>query len=73
MPVRMRRIREDSCNICNECSGKRETCKNAFLSRPTPEVFAVDVYASVRQMACPIEALSRYSQKVNCYAFLLIE
>lgn len=63
----------DSCNICKECEASREKCKEPKLSRPTPEAMAVDVYATVREAGYPIEVLSEYTQKMNRYAFLMIE
>lgn len=63
----------DSCNICAECTGKKEICKQPKMARPTPEAMAVDVYATVRQMGYPIAVLSRHDQKMNRYAFLLID
>lgn len=63
----------DSCRICNECAGERETCKEPRLSRPSPEGMAVDVYATVRQFGYPAEVLPDYSQKMNRYAFLMVE
>lgn len=63
----------DSCNICAECSGRRETCKEPRLARPTPEAMAVDVYATVRPLGYPIEVLARHDQAMNRYAFLLID
>ena len=63
----------DSCNICPECTEKRELCKQPKMARPTPEALAMDVFATVRQLGYPIEVLSRYDQKMNRYAFLLIE
>jgi predicted metal-binding protein len=55
----------DSCNICGPCQPK--------LSRPTPESLGMDVYSTVRKVGYPIQVLSDYSQKMNRYAFLLIE
>ncbi len=63
----------DSCNICAECSGKREACKQPKMARPTPEAMAVDVYSTVRKLGYPIEVLSRYDKTMNRYAFLFIE
>ena len=63
----------DSCNICKECSGKREECKNPKSSRPEPEALGVDVYTTVRKVGYPVEVLSDYSQAMNRYSFLLIE
>jgi predicted metal-binding protein len=62
----------DSCGICTECSGERNTCQKPKLSRPTPEGMAVDVYTTVRQMGFPIRVCSDYSQEMNRYAFLMI-
>ncbi len=63
----------DSCNICAECSGTRQTCKQPKLARPTPDALAMDVYATVRPLGYPIEVLARYDQPMNRYAFLLID
>ncbi len=63
----------DSCNICKECGGAKEKCKEPRLSRPTPEAMTVDVYTTVRQVGYPIKVLSDYSQTMNRYAFMMIE
>ena len=63
----------DSCNICQDCPGIKEECKEQKLARPTPEAMCVDVYSTVRQAGYPIHVLSDYEQKMNRYAFLLIE
>jgi predicted metal-binding protein len=62
----------DSCCICAECSGERETCKVHKMARPSPESMAVDVFSTVRKVGFPIGVLSKYSQKMNRYAFLMI-
>ncbi len=63
----------DSCNICKSCQARKEECTEPKLSRPTPEALGVDVYSTVRKVGYPIHVLSDYSQKMNRYAFLLIE
>ena len=63
----------DSCCICAECSGERENCKEPRLSRPSPEAMAVDVFTTVRQFGFPIEVCTDYSQRMNRYAFLMVE
>ena len=63
----------DSCEICEECTGDRELCKDPRTARPTPEAMAVDVFSTVRKIGYPIEVLSDYSQAMNRYAFLLLE
>lgn len=63
----------DSCEICTECPGKKDECKEPRLSRPTPEGMAVDVYTTVRKVGYPIEVCKEYSQKMDRYAFLMIE
>jgi len=45
----------DSCGLCAECVGKRETGKNPRLARPSPEAMAIDVFATVRHYGYPIE------------------
>jgi len=63
----------DSCNICEECSGARETCKEPRKARPTPEAMSVDVFSTVRKWGYPLEVLSAYTEAMNRYAFLLVE
>jgi predicted metal-binding protein len=63
----------DSCCLCPNCPGVREACKHPQLARPSPESMAVDVFATVGSRHYPIAVLSRYSQAMNRYAFLLIE
>ncbi len=63
----------DTCNICAECTERREACKQPKMSRPTADALAVDVYSTVKQLGYPIEVLSRYDQTMNRYAFLLVE
>jgi predicted metal-binding protein len=63
----------DSCGLCAECSGKRESCKNPSMARPSPEALAMDVFSTVKKYGYPIEVLSDYSKPMNRYAFLLIE
>ncbi len=63
----------DSCNICPECAGRREACRQPRLARPTPEAMAVDVFATVRALGYPIEVLARRDRPMNRYAFLLVD
>jgi predicted metal-binding protein len=63
----------DTCYFCKDCVGTRSQCLNTKYARPTPEVLAVDVFSTVKQVGYPIEVLSDYSQKMNRYAFLMIE
>jgi len=63
----------DSCNICRSCQEKKEDCKEPKLSRPSPEALGMDVYSTVRKVGYSIQVLSDYSQKMNRYAFILIE
>jgi predicted metal-binding protein len=62
----------DSCSICTECSGARESCKEPRLSRPAPEAMAVDVYTTVRQFGFPIDVRTDYAQQMDRYSFLMI-
>ena len=62
----------DSCNICQECTGDRQTCKEPRLSRPGPEAMAVDVYSTVRQFGFPINVRTDYQQAMDRYAFLMV-
>ena len=61
------------CRVCEECTGKKEDCKNPQLPRPTPEGMGIDVYTTVRKYGFPIEVVSDYFKTINKYAFLLIE
>lgn len=63
----------DSCQLCQECTTNRETCKNPKRSRPTPEAMAIDVFSTVREVNYPIDVLKDPTEKMNRYAFLLIE
>ena len=63
----------DSCSLCETCTGRRTSCSEPRLSRPTPEAMAVDVFSTVRAAGYPIQVLSGYDQEMNRYAFLLIE
>jgi predicted metal-binding protein len=63
----------DSCHLCADCASVREACKNARLSRPSPEGMAMDVFGTVRKLGYPIEVLTDTDQAMNRYAFLLIE
>jgi predicted metal-binding protein len=63
----------DSCCLCEDCSGEKETCKEPRLARPSPEAFGVDVFSTVKQYDFPIEILTDYSQKMNRYAFLMVK
>jgi len=63
----------DTCYFCKDCSGSRATCFNKKMARPTPEALGVDVYSTVKAAGYPIAVLSNYSQKMNRYAFLMVE
>ncbi len=63
----------DSCNLCDGCPGVRSKCKEPEQARPTPESLAMDVFTTVRKVGYSIDVLSDYDQKMNRYAFLLIE
>lgn len=63
----------DNCTMCEECTGTRESCKNPRMARPTPEAMGIDVYTTVQKYDYPIHVLADFSEKMNRYAFLLIE
>lgn len=63
----------DECRICSDCPGTREECKNPAMARPCPEALGVDVFTTVRNAGFPIEVLKDYDQKMNRYAFLLVQ
>ncbi|MFX0087915.1 MAG: DUF2284 domain-containing protein [Candidatus Hodarchaeota archaeon] len=62
-----------SCQLCQECTEKRETCKYPKKSRPTPEALGIDVFSTVKQVNYPIEVLRDPTEKMNRYAILLID
>jgi predicted metal-binding protein len=63
----------DSCHLCETCTGRRTTCKEAKQARPTADAMAMDVFATVRKLGYPIEVLPDHKQTMNRYAFLFIE
>ena len=63
----------DECALCDECNQSREDCLNKKDSRPGPEALAVDVFETVRKHDFPIEVLTDTSQRMNRYAFLLVD
>ena len=63
----------DECSLCKKCPGTRLECIHKESSRPSPEGFGVDVFATVRSIGYPIEVCKDYKQKMNRYAFLMIE
>jgi predicted metal-binding protein len=63
----------DSCSFCKACTGERQTCKEPRMARPSPEAMAVDVYSTVRQYDFPINVRTDYDQKMDRYAFLMVQ
>lgn len=63
----------DSCCFCKECSGNRETCQQPRMARPAPEAMAVDVYTTVRQAGFSVNVLPDYNQKMDRFAFLMVQ
>jgi predicted metal-binding protein len=62
-----------SCKHCDECTSKREDCKNKTISRPCAEGLGIDVYESARSVGYPIQVLKNHNELMNRYAFLFIE
>jgi predicted metal-binding protein len=62
----------DSCGFCKDCAGDRRSCKQPRMARPAPEAMAVDVYSTVRRFGFPIAVRTDYHQKMDRYAFLLV-
>lgn len=63
----------DACSLCEECTGLRNECKQPKRARPTPEAMGIDVFSTVREIGYPIEVLKDKTEKMNRYAFLLID
>ena len=66
-------LNQTCCDICSECKNTRSLCVNLSQSRPSPEGFAVDVYQTVRKLGLEINVVATKHQKINRYAFLMIE
>ncbi|MFW9997239.1 MAG: DUF2284 domain-containing protein [Candidatus Odinarchaeota archaeon] len=62
-----------SCHLCDDCTLDRKSCKYPNVSRPTPEGMAVDVFTTVKRVGYPIAVLRDYSEKMNRYAFMMLE
>lgn len=63
----------DECCICKKCPGNRIDCKRPKSARPCAEGLAIDVFTTAKSVGYPIEVLQNYDQKMNRYAFLLID
>jgi len=63
----------DSCCFCKECSGNRETCEQPRMARPAPEAMAVDVYSTVRKFGFEINVRTDSNQKMDRFAFLMVQ
>ena len=63
----------DSCNLCNNCTGKRNECNKPKGARPTPEAMGVDLYTTMRKVGYPIEVLEDYGKTINRYAIMKVE
>ena len=63
----------DECRLCDDCFGTRIKCNNPQFLRPPPEAMGIDVFSTVKQYGYPIKVLTEYTEKINRYAFLLIE
>lgn len=63
----------DECQLCSACPGTIDGCVNHKMMRPCPESMGVDVFATVRKYDLPIKVLKDYDDRMNRYAFLLIE
>jgi predicted metal-binding protein len=61
------------CPLCEICAGRPEDCLHPGSARPTPEGFAVDLFATARSVGYPLEVLTDYAQPMNRYAILLVE
>jgi predicted metal-binding protein len=66
-------LNQTCCGICKECTGNRVDCKDKRNSRPSPEVFAVDVYQTVRNAGMEINVISDNPANINRYALILID
>lgn len=63
----------DECQLCDQCPGNPQECRNPRQARPCPESFCIDVFATVRKFGYPIRVLKDYDEEMNRYAFLMVE
>jgi predicted metal-binding protein len=63
----------DECHLCNDCTGKRDDCKNKRDARPSPESLGIDVFKTVTKYDFPINVLKDYNEVMNRYSILLVE
>jgi len=63
----------DECRICSTCTGSRRECNNLKNSRPGPESLGMDVFSTVKKCGFPIQVLKDFSEKMNRFAFLLVD
>jgi predicted metal-binding protein len=56
-----------------KCPGTRVDCMDKAASRPSPEAFAVDVYATARHAGFDINVIADNPSEINRMAILLVE
>lgn len=61
------------CPLCRECREDRTACRQPERARPSPEAFAVDVYATVKKLGYPIAVKTEQTQAMDRYVFLMVE
>lgn len=61
------------CNVCKDCSGNRQGCKDKRSSRPSPESFAVDVFQTVRNAGMEISVITENPSEINRIIIMLID
>ncbi len=62
----------DCCGFCNTSSGRRDTCGQPRLARPTPKTMAVDFYSTVRRFGFEINVRTDYDQPMDRFVFFMI-
>lgn len=63
----------DECRLCEECTMRREDCRNPAMARPCPEALGVDVFSTVRSAGFQIDVVAEYTRDFKKYSFLLVE
>jgi predicted metal-binding protein len=66
-------LNQACCDACEECPRSRARCRDKAKARPSPEAFAVDVYATARGAGFDINVISTNPSEINRIAILLIE
>jgi predicted metal-binding protein len=60
------------CSLCREGCDEEE-CRHPRDARPAMEACGIDVFSTARKAGFPIDVVTRYDQRSNRFALILIE